>query len=632
MIPTTVASIVLGLTNLAPGQTRIMCVGDSITGGWGPSVSTFHASYRYPLWFDLQEMGYDVEFVGPFNDFNGPGCTGGQPGLLYPLYNDPAFQGGRHHAAICGASTTIILNEIQGWLEELETQDRTPQIIMIHVGGRDVGVLGASGVDNADANLRSIIDIIRTAQPSIHILLAQITPIASYSSYGSCNSPLVQWLNERIERLVTEKNQESEYPPVILVDQYTGFDLASMMQADGIHPNTAGEQRMADVWREALYDVLGSVPSCRSESVMPSANTLMALYTFDDGTIQDGNAQDVSVGNNRTCTGAGTPQFVSAGFDGDGLELNGSSWLWADVPIRPIGHPKLTMGAWVKLPSVGPSSFLLSHDNGGWDRAVGIGPAGWTAFTGTGVTEYLPITPQDWQFVAVVFDDITDDIVLYVDGEHRTATGSPGTGDNYLQIGHSLTCSFPPCTPLTGTIDNVFILSEALSVPRLAEIKDGGYHRIPSTPVFIRQPECSSICLGSTAIFEVDVAASALDPCDALNYRWRKEGQEVAVTEDPHYTIANVSLLDMGMYDCVASNGCGSATSHAVQLTVSSAPGNGDGNGDGKTDGLDIAGFVNAVLAGPSSAPPALCAYDIDSDDTVSTADVPLFINLLLGM
>lgn len=622
-----IALLVLAVTSFASGQTRIMCVGDSITGGYG-LPGAFHASYRYPLWFDLQSMDYNVEFVGPFNDFEGPDCTGGQPGLLYPLYNDPAFQGGRHHAAICAADTLQIRNEIQGWINKCQ-----PELVLIHVGGRDVGVSGAAGVDSADANLRTIIDIIRTVQPTTRILLAQITPLAIYSSFGSCNSPLVRWLNERIARLVSDKNQESNYPPIILVDQYTGFDLPSMMQADGIHPNTAGEQRMADVWREALTDVLGSGPSCPSESVIPPANTLMALYTFDNGTIHNGNAQDVSVGNNRTCTGAGNPQFVSSGgFEGGALELDGSSWLWADVPIRPIGHPMLTMGAWVKLPSMGPSSFLLSHDNGSYDRAVGIGPAGWTAFTGTGVTEYLSIVPQVWQFVAVVYDDATDEVVLYVGDEYRTATGSPGTGDNYLQIGHSLTCSFPPCTPLTGTLDNVFIMSEALSESRLAEIRAGGYHRIPSTPVFIRQPECLSTCLGSTAVFEVDVAASALGPCDALIYRWRKDGQEIAVTEDPLYTIAEVSLLDMGMYDCVASNGCGSATSHAGRLTVGSSPGSGDGNGDGETDGLDIAGFVNALLSSPPGSGAALCSYDIDSDEAIGTTDVPLFVNILLGM
>lgn len=127
----------------------------------------------------------------------------------------------------------------------------------------------------------------------------------------------------------------------------------------------------------------------------------------------------------------------------EGLALHfpgdGNAYVEAPVDVSPIEHPQLTMGAWVKPLSW--NSYLsdedlafdamravLSSDNGGYDRAVGIrsqgvNAVGWAAFSGsadsagTGIAHSLPIKSGEWSFVAVTYDQDAKRVVTYVDGE-----------------------------------------------------------------------------------------------------------------------------------------------------------------------------------------------------------------------
>ena len=59
------------VAEIAYGQSvRIMPMGDSLTSGYRQYVS-----YRYDLWFDLVDAGFDVDFVG------GQMSTDGSPNL-----------------------------------------------------------------------------------------------------------------------------------------------------------------------------------------------------------------------------------------------------------------------------------------------------------------------------------------------------------------------------------------------------------------------------------------------------------------------------------------------------------------------------------------------------------------------
>lgn len=217
-------------------QVNVMCVGDSITQG-----GQQHASYRYPLWFDLQDAGFDVEFVGGRNFTNSA-----DPNLAwYPNYFT-TFD--RDHEGYWGWRT----DQIAGIITSVTTSAQ-PDIVLIHLGTNDIGQTGASGVVNADINLRLIIDRIRVVRPNVTILLAEVIPIGPGTSYFN-NADQVLPLNAVIADVATDMNSTGS--PIVLVDQYTGYDLQTMMQSDGLHPNLIGEERIAEVWSNSLSALL----------------------------------------------------------------------------------------------------------------------------------------------------------------------------------------------------------------------------------------------------------------------------------------------------------------------------------------------------------------------------------------
>lgn len=618
-----IAAIVLSmlsLTTRVSAQTKIMCLGDSITEGFGG-----WASYRYPLWFDLRSHGFSVSFVGPWTGYHlssgGPDTNG-----FYPKY---LTEFDRDHAGYSGWRT----DQVAAVAVDLATTYK-PDVVLVHLGTNDIGQQLAAGVDNADANLRVIISRLRSVRPSVTILLAKIIP----RSPSQPSSAFVVPLNLRVQAIANEMNTSASR--VIAVDQFTGFDLATMIQIDGLHPNTAGEQRIADVWRQELTALIPNDDSCKINGKSPTANSLVALYTFDDGTLRD-----VSSSDNKMCRGLGNPTIVPSGYQGSGMFFDGASYLRSDVLIHPSVRPQLTMGAWVRLTNTAVSSTLFSHDNGGFDRTVAIdnrgGGTGWSAFAGsgggvggTGVLGFLPAVSAQWQFVATVYDAVNQKVRLYVDGVVRESSGNPGSsacGQN-LFIGKEPFCNGSSCagTPnasctLSGTVDNVFVMSEALSVTRLDEIRTFGYRRIPTCATIFRQPVCVSACSGRPAIVSIDAGGSG-----GVFFQWRKDGVPISLgsTGNPSASTAvlefeTVSLLDRGSYDCVVSSGCGEVISNAVSLEVCA----GDLDCDGQVNDADFQGFAVAydLLDCADAAMPASCPADLNRDGFVDDLDFQVF-------
>jgi lysophospholipase L1-like esterase len=225
----------------AVAQTRILPLGDSITQG-----SQGFASYRYALWFQLQQAGHDVDFVGQGSAVFG----GGTPNLgTYPLYLT-TFD--RDHEGHWGWRTDEIA-AIAGTIANA-TQ---PDVALVHLGTNDIGQQGAAGVANADTHLRSIVAQLRSAVPDVTILLARVIPIGPGTSYFA-NAAQVAPLNAVISAIAADLDTPASR--ILVVDQNSGYDLGTMMQADGLHPNVAGEARIASVWFARLSTLLPPLP------------------------------------------------------------------------------------------------------------------------------------------------------------------------------------------------------------------------------------------------------------------------------------------------------------------------------------------------------------------------------------
>ncbi len=200
----------------------ILPLGDSITHG-----SDAYPSYRAWLYPDLGGLGYDIDFVGSSHT----------PVLSAGL--DPDNEG---HS---GYTAGQVLAGLPGWLQAYPP----PAIALVHLGTNDAIQGVPAGRTTAD--LQGIVGVLRARNPSMTILLAQIIP----TSVGSINTR-IETLNREIAGLQSLSTAQS---PVIVVDQYSGYDGVADNQKGGVHPLTSGEQKMTARWKAALIPVLDGV-------------------------------------------------------------------------------------------------------------------------------------------------------------------------------------------------------------------------------------------------------------------------------------------------------------------------------------------------------------------------------------
>jgi len=287
--------------SVTSAQVRILPLGDSIThGGQG------HASYRYRLWEMLRQAGRHFAFVGTQQ-----GIFGGDPPVLawYPQYLT-AFD--RDHEGHWGWRTDQIVA-----VAPSVAQASQPDVVLVHLGTNDIGQQGAAGVVNASAHLRTLIGQLRAERPDVTILLAQVIPIGPGTSY-SANAAQVAPLNAAIAAIAADSTRPAS--PVLLIDQHTGFDLGTMMQSDGLHPDTLGESRMAGVWRDALLPLLPADPGvgpmvpdssfeepALADGAIAAGPGVVGGWTFTGSAATYTGIFDPPAGSYPDAGGAGTP-------------------------------------------------------------------------------------------------------------------------------------------------------------------------------------------------------------------------------------------------------------------------------------------------------------------------------------
>lgn len=202
---------------------------------------------------------------------------------------------------------------------------------------------------------------------------------------------------------------------------------------------------------------------------------LLAYFDFE------GNTLDSSGKNNHAVNSGAT---LGAGYSGQGFAFDGiDDFMTVNLDVNPSTLSDLSWGAWVNSSGATGIRKILSHDNGGFDRTLGLDTrpgAGttWSTFTGSGVQGTAAVTPGSWQFVASVYDETSSTATLYVDGIASTYTSSFGSGFSSMRIG-----SNPGFGEyFSGLIDDVFIFDEALSIDQLDAIRQGGVNTAVPEP------------------------------------------------------------------------------------------------------------------------------------------------------
>ena len=195
---------------------RILPLGDSITD----SIND-RPSYRRSLWNQLQTAGYNVDFVGNSSHTD-----------VTPDYDID-------HEGHSGWEAGDINENITAWLTNM-----SPDIVLLHIGTNDLN--RNQSKESTLNEIDGIIQKLRTNNSSIIILLAKIIPMRNYDTAA---------FNTQFDDFVATRTSEAS--PIVIVDQYTGYD-ALRDNYDNFHPDTTGENKMADKWFEALQPYLES--------------------------------------------------------------------------------------------------------------------------------------------------------------------------------------------------------------------------------------------------------------------------------------------------------------------------------------------------------------------------------------
>ena len=209
----------------ADAQTRILCMGDSITEGG----STFKV-YRPVLAKKLGDANLPATFVGPKKD-----------------------RDGLSHAGYGGKSIEAVLAEYRKFHTEYPAD-----VVLIHSGHNHT--VEEKPIPGILASAEAMIAIPRHDNPNVTVLLAKVITSGKLPKYE-----YIPELNKQIEAL--GKRLDTPEQRVIVVDQETGFDWKTDTIQDMVHPNASGAEKMASKWFAALQPIVKADPKVQIVAV-----------------------------------------------------------------------------------------------------------------------------------------------------------------------------------------------------------------------------------------------------------------------------------------------------------------------------------------------------------------------------
>jgi lysophospholipase L1-like esterase len=296
------------VSNTQPAPYRIVAVGDSITAGYldNPNWTLpYQFGYRNGLLTRLVNANIPFQFVGGSPEpWNGPSGTPGN--VPNPDLRAAGQDGSEGYS---GRGTSFILGNLSAWLSVDQ-----PDVMLLMVGINDIGQ-GSSGEPTAvELNLSNIVATVVSQSPSTHLIVAQITPYASYTD------SLVRYNNYIANVLVPCFAGQGKY--VTTVNQYTNLCVAgttnidSTAFANGInHPNNAAYDRMAQTWFNGLQALPLGAPQTST------ANDNLVINGGFEAPQFASNSHNVSPANSTGWT------FTWGGISGAGAGIdNGNAY------------------------------------------------------------------------------------------------------------------------------------------------------------------------------------------------------------------------------------------------------------------------------------------------------------------
>ena len=200
---------------------KIMPLGDSIT-----QANSTSPSYRFNLYKRLIQAGYKIDFVGSTS-------------TNHKGENPKAAEFDNDHEGHWGWRIDEILVRMHAWAAAA-----APDVALIHLGTNDI--FQNEEINGTFNELAQVINILRKHNPEITLLVAKLIP-------SNRKTETLQLFNTQLPDFLDSMQKTGSI--IKIVDQTKGFDVAKHTR-DGVHPNTDGEELMAESWFKVLKEVL----------------------------------------------------------------------------------------------------------------------------------------------------------------------------------------------------------------------------------------------------------------------------------------------------------------------------------------------------------------------------------------
>ena len=208
---------------------KIMPLGASRVQGLSP----WFESYRYELWKDLIDGGWDFDYIGTETE------TGS-----YPNYEGLSFD--PDHQGKMSWTSEQIFEELESILHETGYPDI---VLFSSPGGNDI--LDGLPYESVIENIHGIIDLFQDRNPDIVILIEQLAPGKTSFMTPELTAIFDQAVLD-VETIAQDQTDESSQ--VIPVNMFDGF--VDRYLSDDIHYNEEGAEFIAQRYYEVLETVL----------------------------------------------------------------------------------------------------------------------------------------------------------------------------------------------------------------------------------------------------------------------------------------------------------------------------------------------------------------------------------------
>ena len=268
---TGLSSLAVGTVSAAPAAAenaeavKILSLGDSITDGYWTS-----GAYRKYMYHDLEQMGYNIDMVGPKGGNSNTFTYNGQS-VSYDD-NNAGYSGYAIQEMTTKEHRSGILETIQGtWYNgQNMIAAYQPDIVLLQIGTNDILSNYNDGITDRLENLVNV--ILQDLDADSTVFVSTIPDIDAYTradwlgsyginAWGSTQEEKDQLMetvtgcidtyNTSIYNLVLK--MQSEGKNVQFADINSVVDYQTDLH-DGVHPNEAGYENMGNYWAGLLND------------------------------------------------------------------------------------------------------------------------------------------------------------------------------------------------------------------------------------------------------------------------------------------------------------------------------------------------------------------------------------------